>query len=270
MKRLITVGILFAVIFPPAAHALDTAVLRISGNLDATSSVSAPPSQPTTYAALNSLSAFGAFANIRDSLNVSHTLNIFFFHTGVNSWTMQIYVDGGETTGGTAGAPVLAAVVTMGFSAGGDRINVPANDGALTATWNNGSSAAATTVSAAQFTQYGSSSSIGSISDDSNGNCGEIAQCVQETLPTTLADCTGASLSCSFPVSDFVLLPSDITQLALTRQDCLRTFSSARSCRKCYDKALVRLRYAEKSRLFGNFLREAKAQLTARKANACR
>ncbi|NLF26106.1 MAG: flagellar hook protein FlgE [Deltaproteobacteria bacterium] len=81
-----------------------TTTAQISGNIDSASAVTTVPATPAKFSELQKAASFSASVDVYDSLGASHGIALYFFKTGVNEWTVQAYVDAGET-GGEAGVP---------------------------------------------------------------------------------------------------------------------------------------------------------------------
>jgi len=261
--------ILVSLLLPLSASAGETGFITISGNLDASSSITPPPGPDPTYDGLNTSATFSAFTQVQDSLNFEHTLSFYFFHTGVSHWLVQVYVDGGDVSGGTAGLPKLAGLFSLFFTRSGERVDVPAYDTFVIAAWNTGARPSTANVSANPITQLASASSIGSIVDGGTTGCNDLTLCISSSLPLAIAQCAGTSISCPLPVTDSVVTTENLLNASIAKQNCSRDFKSAKSCRRCFEKAESRLRYAEKSRLFGNFIKNTLSLLGERKSSTC-
>ena len=152
-------------------NSVDTNQVTITGNLDASSDIiGAVPAVPgSSFADLNNAAAFSTFVDVFDSLGGSHTVTVYFFHTGSNQWQVNAYVDAGDV-GGAVGDPALIGGVTMGFDATGQKnLPVALPDFTANATWSNGSNAGAIDFNLAPFSQFSSPSNIESINQDGTG-----------------------------------------------------------------------------------------------------
>jgi len=130
----------------------------------------------STYAQLNALAEYSTAVDVFDSLGGPHTVTYFFFKTGSNAYTVRGYVNNEDVdaTAGSTGLPrQLGGEVAMTFDSSGIRTNPPAlgtSDVTFTTPWNNGSNNAGTiNVSFDPFTQYSSSSTMKSITQDGQG-----------------------------------------------------------------------------------------------------
>ena len=86
----------------------------INANLDATSS--AKTFNLTDPAGTSN---FSSSVTVYDSLGNGHSTIVYFNKTADNSWSWHALVDGGETTGGTAGTPVECATGSLTFDSTG-------------------------------------------------------------------------------------------------------------------------------------------------------
>lgn len=97
-----------------------TEFVVLNGNLDSRVGVSALPGGAPTFAELAAAASFQSSVTVIDSLGATHAITIYFVHTGTNSWTMALYVDGGEV-GSTAGFPALIGTSALSFDVNGIR-----------------------------------------------------------------------------------------------------------------------------------------------------
>jgi flagellar hook protein FlgE len=142
---------------------------QVSGNLDASSPITAVPGAGSTFAELNNAAAFSTFVEVFDSLGASHTVTLFYFHTAASTWEVNAYVDGGEIAGGTAGIPSQIGTAELTFNNAGLRTAVGDPDMTANATWINGSAASDIDITFNPYTQFSAPSSVNSISQDGNG-----------------------------------------------------------------------------------------------------
>ncbi len=258
---------------PATAVDRQTTLLRVTGNLDAGSAFTGGiPSAGATFADYAAAAQFSATAEVRDSLLASHVVSIFFYHAGVNAWTVVAAVNGSEV--GIGGPTAELGRANLTFNANGNRTVVPilpASDIASTPVWSNGSSA----TSPLDFifdplTSLAQASVIGSISDVSQSGCAALASCLEQNLPPVLAACSAGSISCTRPLSDSLLVPTDIATSAIAAAGCEgRAFSSRRRCRDCYHRAWRKIRAASSTNLFGKFLTQALDEVNSRRDQSC-
>lgn len=163
-----------------AQASVGTTDVDISGNLDAASPVlpggvaDVPTAPPDSFADFAAEAQFSTFVDVFDSLGGSHTVTIFFYHTAnapVGTWSVRAVVDAGEV-GGVAGDPfVIGQTDALTFQNNGARVTpFPDPDFTANAAWTNGAAPSAIGFSFDPFTQFSSSSSIDSISQDGTGS----------------------------------------------------------------------------------------------------
>ena len=148
-----------------------TSTVTFSGNLDASSDLTAGiPAAGSTFAQYNNAAQFSTFVDVYDSLGEPHTATVFFYHTATSpaSWTAVAVVDAGEV-GGVDGVPSVIGTSTLNFSSDGTRI-APLTDFTATPAWDNGSSVGSIVFAFSPFTQFSSSSNIGSIAQNGTGS----------------------------------------------------------------------------------------------------
>lgn len=150
-----------------------TTAAGLFGNLDSSAPVSAAvPANPATFGEVSQNATF-VMPNLTvfDSLGAAHTVSVAFYKTGVNTFTAQAYIDGGEV-GGTAGTPVkLGPDATMTFSPTGriEDANKAAASIAVAPAYGNGAAAGGFTIDLSGFTQVATTSQISSVTQDGLG-----------------------------------------------------------------------------------------------------
>jgi flagellar hook protein FlgE len=82
------------------------------------------PPDGASFTELGKAAAFAAALDVNDSLGAVHSVSLLFFKTGTNAWTVQAYVDAGET-GGTPGTPVKVGETNMTFDTSGKAEGAP-------------------------------------------------------------------------------------------------------------------------------------------------
>lgn len=139
-----------------------------------------------TYDQINQLAAFSTVVDVFDSLGQSHTVTMFFFHTGqaAPQYSVRAYVnseDLGEGVNGyprqisTAGATALTGAnlgtVNMSFNTAGARTGAGSPDVSFSVPWGNGSNTTTRPIALdlSGFTQYSSPSTVKSIQQDGQG-----------------------------------------------------------------------------------------------------
>jgi hypothetical protein len=155
--------------------------VTVTGNLDAGSAVVSIASIPsvtatstTAFADLGALAGGTTDIQVFDTLGAAHTLSVYAFRTGTNTWIVRAYVRSQDVDMpvGTSGLPrpATGADITLIFDGSGVRTNPPASgsaDQTLTITWNNGSASSSIGLRIAPVTQLSAASSLGGTADGS-------------------------------------------------------------------------------------------------------
>ncbi|MCC6933472.1 MAG: flagellar hook protein FlgE [Deltaproteobacteria bacterium] len=157
-----------------SATTTPTTTASITGNLNSAATITTVPDPLTnpTWAQVNAAATFSTFVDVFDSLGESHTISVMFFKTDAGEWTVNAYVDGGETTGGQAGGlPEEVGRGTITFGSDGLRPDpIPAVDFTAAMTWANGSQASSIDFGFNPFTQFSTPSNISSIVQNGSGS----------------------------------------------------------------------------------------------------
>jgi flagellar hook protein FlgE len=156
-----------------------------------------------------------------DSLGVRHALTLGYFKTAANAWTVQAYADGGDT-GGTAGVPQLVGSTTLNFGTDGIIPEASKAGAVLTtnAAWAGGAAAGSFTINLGNFTQYGGTNDIKSVSQDGTG-AGKIKDYqidkdgkVYATLDSGLPSLIGSIVLANFVNKDGLIRTGNSTYIA--------------------------------------------------------
>lgn len=173
MKR--TLRLLFVALclfcFQASAFAANsTNCFQVVANLDASTVLLAVPAGPAYSYTDLSTANFSTFFEIRDTLNGPHTVNLYFFHTANNSWTVLAFIDGADIPAGVSGVPALVGRVDLVFNSGGGLVS-PSGDPAflLSAQFTNGSAAQITAISLLGTTQLVGASTVSYAQDCASG-----------------------------------------------------------------------------------------------------
>lgn len=139
-------------------------------------------STAVTYDQINQRAAFSTVVDVFDTLGQSHTVTMFFFHTGQTApqYSVRAYVnseDLGESVRGyprqittTPAGTAASGTVNMSFDTAGARTGATNPDVTFVVPWGNGSSGTRTiAVNLNDFTQYSSPSTVKSIQQDGQG-----------------------------------------------------------------------------------------------------
>ncbi len=148
-----------------------TSTLTQYGNLDARSEITTAPAAPTSFVNLRASSSFMAEADVFDSLGASHSVQLAFTKTGINTWAAQAYVDGSQVVGGTPGVPSLMGETTLTF--GSDGVIAEANQAAAvinaTPAWIGGAAPGAFQIDVANWSQFSAAGTQANVSQDGQG-----------------------------------------------------------------------------------------------------
>lgn len=181
-------------------NSVATSEVSIAGNLDASTSILSgnaipagidtdfagdqTPTSTVTYAQINNSAEFSSSVEVFDSLGASHTINLFFFHTDANEWSVRAYVNSEEVdgSGSATGLPrqltdstgtIASGTIDLSFGADGTRTTPPASgtfDKTFITPWNNGSDTTATiSMSLDPYTQFSAASNVVAITQDGEG-----------------------------------------------------------------------------------------------------
>lgn len=159
-------------LFPRSAFADPTDRVTLAGNLDSrTPATNNVPINPVSFGALNAAADFSSLVQVSDPANATHSLTLYFFHTAVDTWQVQGYVDGADV-GGLAGVPsyIFAAPLTLVFTNTGIGPISPASETTASVAWS-GAGATAIYFNFNPFTQLAVASSISSIAQECLFSC---------------------------------------------------------------------------------------------------
>ena len=112
-------------------------------------------------------SHYSTAVTIYDTLGQSHTIQIYFTKNDAQSWEWNATIDGSDVEGGTPGTPVLYGSGTIAFDTSGQITTaMPVDFYTESITFANGIDASEIDLDLTGTTQYGSASSIQSITQD--------------------------------------------------------------------------------------------------------
>lgn len=162
-----------------------TTELSIAGNVNASATTVAAAAIPNpgavvpptvTYKDLNNFAEYSSVVNVFDSLGQRHAVSFFFYHTGVNEYTVRAYVNNEDVdpaaTLSVTGRPREVGQAVLTFGGDGQRNPKPVTgvaDIVSNIAWSNGADASTIDMSFAPFTQYSAQSNVLSISQDGTG-----------------------------------------------------------------------------------------------------
>ncbi len=158
---------------PPIATTAATMKLNLDASADIKTtawSIVNPSAPPATIPPTPDMYNFSAPVTIYDSLGSSHVIQVFFTKTAASTWDWHALIDGGDVTGGTAGAPQLfGSGVGMAFDPATGKLTaplaaVPFHAGGLT--FQNGSPSIASTLDFADSVSFASPSLLQDLSQN--------------------------------------------------------------------------------------------------------
>ncbi len=168
--------------------AVKTTEVTIAGNVNSSATLVAAASIPNpgaaipptvTYADLNKVSEYSTVVDCFDSLGDRHPVSVFFYHTGVNEYTVRAYVNNEDVDPvpappavATAGYPRQIGEVVVNFGGDGRRNPLPTAtvpDFTANVQWSNGADVSTVDFTFNPLTQFSSQSNILSISQDGTG-----------------------------------------------------------------------------------------------------
>ena len=147
-----------------------TSAVTMTGNIDSRSAITAVPDNPQTFNELAAASNFPTTVEVFDTLGESHTVQVMYFKTGTNTFEARAYIDGGDV-GGTEGVPRELGTATLTFTENGEILeaNQAAAQMTLAPAYSNGAAAGNFTVDLSNFSQFASTNSVNSTSQDGQG-----------------------------------------------------------------------------------------------------
>ncbi len=132
-----------------------TTKITLQGNVSSQLPVTTIPANATSFNQLGQAASAVQSIEAYDTLGNKHDVYLAFFKTGVNTWTANAYVDGGDV-GGTAGVPSLVGSKTGLVFENDGSIALANKAGAViaaTAPYSNGAAAGAFTIDISGYTQ---------------------------------------------------------------------------------------------------------------------
>ena len=144
--------------------AAPSALVTLKGNLDATNEISTVPAGAATYGQISSAANFHTVTTVFDSQGIKRDVDLYFFKTGVNTWTATAYGDGGDL-GGTPGTPQQLGSTTMSFQPDGTQGTGATTALSITPAWS-GSGGSTVSIDLSGMAQFGSASALTSVTAD--------------------------------------------------------------------------------------------------------
>jgi flagellar hook protein FlgE len=150
---------------------LATTQISVFGNVNGSGLQTKVPANPITFKELNDAASFVSTQSAYDGTGVRHDVQLFYFKTSTNQWTVQAYVNGNDV-GQAADQPVRLGQVDLNFNTIGQ---IPLEQQAQAAininpAWGGNAGQAGLTISLANITQFAGGSRIVNVQQDGRGN----------------------------------------------------------------------------------------------------
>jgi flagellar hook protein FlgE len=147
-----------------------TTQIALFGNINGAGPIQQPPANPATFQELSAGAAFVSTQNVYDAVGGRRDVQLFYFKTAPNQWTVQAYANG-QDVGQAADVPVLLGQTTLGFNNAGQ---VPQDQQAqavlnLNPAWAGEVAQTPFTVALGSLTQYAGGSRIVNVQTDGRG-----------------------------------------------------------------------------------------------------
>jgi flagellar hook protein FlgE len=153
------------------AQPIPTNTMQVFGNLEAATVLSTPPANAITFQEISGAASFMATQSVYDAAGERHDIQLAFFKTDVNEWSVQAYVNGADV-GQEVDQPVLLGEATLAFNQFGQILeeNTQQATLALNPTWGNGAAQNPITILLGEFTQFAGGSRVTNVTQDGRGN----------------------------------------------------------------------------------------------------
>lgn len=156
--------------------ALPTNLLEIFANVDAGGPITPVPPTGGTFKDLASQAAFVSTHSVYDTTGARRDLQLYYFKTSANQWTVQAYANGADV-GQAVDQPVLLGQTNLTFNELGQ---IPLDQQAqavlaLNPTWADGVAQNPFTIALGAMTQYAGGSRVTNVRQDGVGNGDVIA-----------------------------------------------------------------------------------------------
>jgi flagellar hook protein FlgE len=158
-----------------------TGAVTLYVNLNGSAAISPPPAAGATFQEISASSSFSSTLNVYDTTGARHDVQLFYFKTAQNEWTVRAYANG-EEVGQAPNTPVLLGEAQVGFNNFGQIpfANQPGSRLTITPAWANGSQQAPMTIDFANFTQYAGGSRVIQVTQDGRGNGDVVSYTLEE------------------------------------------------------------------------------------------
>ena len=147
-----------------------TTQTTLFGNIDGSSRLTPPPANPATFNELGSAAAFSSTQSAYDAAGARHDVQLFYFKTAPNQWTVQAYVNG-QDVGQAANQPVLLGQTNFEFNNIGQIAEAQQGQAVLNLNpaWAGGVAQTPFAISFGSLTQYAGGSRIVNVQTDGRG-----------------------------------------------------------------------------------------------------
>lgn len=151
-----------------------TTQAQLFGNLNSGATSSTPPVNPLSFQEINAAAAHTNIISVYDSLGQRHEVTFAYYRNGVNSWTVQAFVNGADV-GQTADQPVAVGQTNLLFGTDGRITPESAATSVLNSNinWSNGAAASTIAVDLSSFSQFAGSTLVTNFNQNGQG-VGEI------------------------------------------------------------------------------------------------
>jgi flagellar hook protein FlgE len=151
-----------------------TTQAQLFGNLNSAANTSEPPANPLTFQEISNTAASTTMVSVYDSLGSRHEIVFGYYRTGVNTWTVQAYANGGDV-GQAADVPVVVGTTQLTFDTNGRLTQEGAAQASMNinANWSTGAAASAITADFTSFSQFAGATLVTNYAQNGQG-VGEI------------------------------------------------------------------------------------------------
>lgn len=146
--------------------AVPTTTVGYTGNLNTGAQIATVPPAGTSLKQIQAIATFSTNTEVIDSMGASHSITLYFFHTGPQTFQAQAYVAGEEIgqpvgTAAPIGSPATVNFIGTGLQAAGSTTTLT-----FAPSWANGSGVSNVSVDLSKFTGYASASNISSTNNN--------------------------------------------------------------------------------------------------------
>jgi flagellar hook protein FlgE len=151
-----------------------TTQTQLFGNLNSAANSSTPPANPISFQEISSTAASTTIMPVYDSLGAPHDVVFGYYRTGVNTWTVQAYVNGADV-GQAADTPVVVGTTELTFDTSGRLTQGGAGQGIMNinANWSTGAAPSTFTADFTGFSQFAGATLVTNYAQNGQG-LGEI------------------------------------------------------------------------------------------------